>query len=312
MRCAHVPRFGGPDEITIVEVDVPEPGAGEILVRVLTSGVNPLDHKMRDGSSGLVQGFDAFPLLLGRECFGTVERCGAGAEDFSVGEAVFGMPPLEPTRGTHADHVVVDQRHVAAAPSGVDALVLGGTPVAGITAWQTVHHLARVAAGEDVLVIGAGGGVGQWLVQLCVAAGATVYASASTSHHDRLEALGAIHVDYTAGDVADVVPRLDVVLDGVYFGTFEKSLELLKPDGRVVVIPSLADLTPALDRGLWAAKPVIAPDRETLEMLAGLLAAGTVTVEVGAVLPLEQLAQAHGILEEGHAHGKVVIDLRTG
>lgn len=310
MRRAQVGRFGGAELIEVVEVDVPEPGPGEVLVRVETAGVNPLDHKLRDGSSRAVQGYADFPLPLGRECYGVVEAAGAGSS-FAPGTPVLGLPRSYTAVGTHADLVVLADDEVAPAPDGVDPLVLGGLPIAGLTAWNTVHSIAEVRAGQQVLVVGAGGGVGQWLVQLCVAAGATVFASASTRHGERLASYGATHVDYTTTDPADVVPPLDVVLDGVYFETFEAALDLLRPDGRMVAIPSLADLAPARERGLWAAIASLPEDRSALADLAGMVAAGDVRVEVGDVLPLERLADAHRILEGGHAHGKVVIDLRS-
>lgn len=311
MRRAQVSRFGDAELIEVVEVDVPAPGPGEVLVKVETAGVNPLDFKLRDGSSGAVQGFTDFPLPLGRECYGVVDAVGVGGA-MTPGTPVLGLPRSFTEHGTHADYVVLAEDEVAAAPDGVDPLLLGGLPIAGLTAWHTVHHIAEVAAGQQVLVIGAGGGVGQWLVQLCVAAGAAVHASASTRHGERLTSYGATHVDYTTTDPADVVPPLDVVFDCVYHGTFEPALDLLRPDGRMVAIPTLADLGAAEERGLWAARASLPADRSGMADLARMVAAGEVAVEVGRVLPLEQLAEAHRILEDGHAQGKVVIDLRRG
>lgn len=310
MRRAQVSEFGGAELIEVVEVDVPDPGSGELLVRVETAGVNPLDYKLRDGSSGAVQGFTDFPLPLGRECYGVVEAVGPDCT-LTPGTPVLGLPRSYTERGTHADFVVLAEDEVGTAPAGVDPLLLGGVPIAGLTAWHTVHDIAEVTAGQQVLVIGAGGGVGQWLVQLCLRVGATVHASASTQHGERLTSYGATHIDYTTTDAADVVPPLDVVFDGVYFDTFEPALDLLKPDGRMVAIPTLADLAPAQARGLWAAKASLPADRSALTDLAGMVASGEVAVEVGRALPLDQLAEAHRILEDGHARGKVVVDLRA-
>ena len=145
------------------------------------------------------------------------------------------------------------------------------------------------------------------MVQLAVRAGARVWGTASAEKADRVRSLGATPVDYRAEDVFAVVPAPDVVLDGVYFGTFEPSLEHLAEGGRIVVLPTLADLTPARDRGIEAHIPSIAPDRSVLTEVASLLASGELSIEVGRTYPLTDAAEAHRLLEGGHSRGKVVL-----
>ncbi len=309
MRRAQVNEFGGADLIQIVEVDMPVPGPGQVRVRVEAAGVNPVDYKLRDGSSAAVRGFTHFPLPLGREGYGVVDAVGSGVT-LAVGTPVLALPGTFTDRGTHADFVVLPEGDVAPVPSADDPVCLGGVPVAGLTAWHAVHAIAHVGPGQRVLVIGAGGGVGQWLVQLCVAAGAEVWASASGRHAERLRRYGATHVDYTTTHLGDVVPPVDAVFDGVYFDTFEPALDLLHPDGIMVAIPSLADLTTARERGIRAQVASLPSERSLLSHLAELVVSGKVEVEVSAVLPLTELARGHRIVESGHSHGKVVIDLR--
>lgn len=312
MRQIQIDRFGGPEELYVADAADPEPGPGQVLVRVKVAGVNPLDYKIRDGSSGIAKKItpEMFPVVLGRECCGVIEKAGDGA-DLEVGQRVFGMVDLaNAAGGCYAEKVVLDAAAVTRAPEETDSTVLGGAALASLTAWAAVHELGRVQAGEKVLVHGAGGGVGQLMVQLVVLSGAEVWGTASAGKAERIRELGATPVDYRNQDFRSAVPSPDLVLDGVYFDTFEASLDHLAEGGRIVVLPSLADLTPAKERGIEAHIPSIAPDREVLDRIASLLADGSLSIEVSETFGMDQAAEAHRLLEEGHARGKVVLDLR--
>ncbi|WP_116116100.1 NADP-dependent oxidoreductase [Austwickia chelonae] len=310
MRAVAIDRFGSPEEMHVVDLPVAEPGPGEVRVRVTAAGVNPLDYKIRDGSSGLVKDFgpDDFPLVLGRECCGVVEAAGEGS-GLAVGTRVFGMAPLRHRGGCYAEQVVLPADCLSPAPEGAEDHRLAGTALAGLTAWTAVHDLAKVSAGETVLVHGGAGGVGQFVVQLAVEAGATVYATASAGKRELVESMGAVHVDYTREDFTTATPRPEVIVDGVYFGTYGPSMDHLKDGGRLVILPSLADLGPARERGIEVSVPLIAPDPSRLAALAERVADGRLTVEVGQVLPLSEAAHAHRLVEGGHARGKVVLEV---
>ena len=312
MRAVEIDRFGGIEELHIVHDRAqPRPGESEVLVRVLAAGVNPIDYKIRDGSSGVAKklGPDDFPLVLGREGCGEVAELGAGVTDFELGQRVYGVAPMGHPGGWYAEYVVQPASALAPAPDEAPSQVLAGTALAGTTAWTAVHDLAGVRADDVVLVHGAGGGVGQIVTQLCVAAGATVFATASARHRERIESWGAHHVDYTTQDFAQVTPRPTLVVDGVYFGTYESSMDHLAPGGRMVMLPTLADLEPARSRGIEISVPAISPDRERLGGLAQQVAQGTLRVAVSQVLPLAQVRAAHEVVETGHADGKVVLDV---
>ncbi len=162
-----------------------------------------------------------------------------------------------------------------------------------------------------MLIHGGSGGVGQFLVQLCVrAGGAEVWATASTRNQDRLRELGVHHpIDYRTQDWQTLVPQVDVVLDTVYFGTFEPSLDHLRPGGRIVVLPSLADLTPATKRGIEASIPGLHPMPAVMDELARDVTSGALDLEIAEVLPLSEVARAHRMLEEGHTRGKLIATL---
>lgn len=314
MRQAQIEKFGGADELHVVDAPKPTPAAGEVLLRVLAAGTNPIDYKIRDGSSGWLKnngiGADDLPLVLGREACGVVEAHGPGVRDFVPGQVVFGVAPMDHPGRCYAEYVTLPADALAQAPEGADPVVLGGLALAGSTAWLAVHELGRVRSGDKVLVHGGAGGVGQLVIQLAVAAGAEVWATASTGNQDRLRELGAHPIDYTSTDFAEAAPKVDVVVDGVYFDTFEKSLDQLVDGGRIVCLPTLADLTPAKERGIVAHIPALRPVPREMGRLAELVVDRTISLEVSQVLPLDRVADAHRELEGGHARGKIVLDLR--
>ncbi|MDO5711341.1 MAG: NADP-dependent oxidoreductase [Micrococcales bacterium] len=310
MRAAIIDRFGGPDELHVVDdLPTPQAGPGDVLVRVFAAGVNPVDYKIRDGSSGVAKklGPQDFPLVLGRECCGEVAEAGEGVTDLAVGQRVFGMPPMGHQGGCYAEYVALPAQGLALAPERASTIALAGTALAGATAWTAVHDLAKVTSQDIVLVHGGGGGVGQFIVQLAICAGATVYATASAQHHPRIQGWGATPIDYATQDFRQVSPRPTVIIDSVYFGTYEPSLDHLAPGGRLVILPTLADLEPARARGIDVSIPQIVPDRGRLEALAEQVADGRLQVEVSQVLPLDEAARAHEIVQSGHAQGKIVL-----
>lgn len=312
MRAAQIDRFGGIEELHVIgDRPTPSPAQSQVLVRVLAAGVNPIDYKIRDGSSGVAKklGPDDFPLVLGRECCGEVAELGAGVTDLEVGQRVFGMAPMGHPGGCYAEYVVLPATSLAPAPEGVPAATLAGTALAGTTAWIAAHDLGQVGADDVVLIHGGGGGVGQIVVQLCVAAGAQVYATASARHKQKIEGWGATHVDYAVQDFAQVIPHPTLVIDGVYFGTYEPSMDHLAPGGRMVLLPTLADLEPAKSRGIEVFVPAISPDRERLSGIGRQVAEGALQVGVSQVIPLEEVRRAHEAVETGHADGKIVLDV---
>ncbi|WP_026928016.1 NADP-dependent oxidoreductase [Granulicoccus phenolivorans] len=312
MRAVVIDRFGGPEELhEVTDRAVPQPRSGQLQVKVIATGLNPLDYKQRDGSSKSMAHLTAgdFPIALGRECSGTISALGPGVTGWEVGEEVMAFCN-DVTDGSYAEYVCTPADMTTRIPAGGDPVKLAGLPIAGFTAWTSVHERARVQAGEKVLIHGGSGGVGQFLVQLCVRAGAEVWATASTRNQDRLRELGVHHpIDYRTQDWQTLVPQVDVVLDTVYFGTFEPSLDHLRPGGRIVVLPSLADLTPATKRGIEASIPGLHPMPAVMDELARDVTSGALDLEIAEVLPLSEVARAHRMLEEGHTRGKLIATL---
>ncbi|WP_114855553.1 NADP-dependent oxidoreductase [Brachybacterium sp. YJGR34] len=331
MREILFDRFGGPDVLTL-RTDSPRPtaGPGEVLVEVAYAGLNPLDYKIRDGSSARAEGL-ALPAGTGREMAGTV--IGAGPDSAELDEAelasrglapgtrVFGMRGPGDDRGVVAEVIAIAADDLAPIPDAVEAEMLprwAGLALAGLTAIATVRDTARIQEGQSVLVHGGSGGVGQLLIPMVLEAGAArVWATGRARNAERIRELGAEPIAYDEADwqreilAATDGEGVDVVLDTHYFSTFLPSLDVLRPDGLIVALPTLADLSPARERGIRAEIPQIVTGRDRLDHLVQGLRSGAYPLEASQVLPMERIDEAHRLLEDGHTRGKLVIDVRA-
>ncbi|WP_327188326.1 NADP-dependent oxidoreductase [Streptomyces sp. NBC_01334] len=304
MRRVMQSKLGGPDVLEVVEAEVPQPGPTEVLVEVKAAGVNPVDWKMRTGG-----GLGDLPFSVGWDVSGTVAAVGAGVTRFRPGDEVFGMPRFPAEAGAYAEFVTAPSRHLALKPPGMSHLQAAGLPLAGLTAWQALVTVARVAAGERVLIPAAAGGVGHLAVQIAKAHGAYVIATASGAKHDFVRGLGADEViDYRTSEVSSRVRDVDVLLATVA-GQIRGLVEVLAPGGRVVALNGADAETVqwAADNGLRADFMLVEPDRADLEVLASLAGEGRLTVHIDRVFPLGQVIDAHHLGEEGRTTGKIIL-----
>ncbi|CAL9549788.1 2-haloacrylate reductase [Streptomyces sp. enrichment culture] len=306
MRAVVISQWGGPEVLTEVEADRPEPGLNEILVRVRAAGVNPVDWKTRAG--GALIGWGETPMV-GWDVSGTVEAVGPGVTVYRPGDEVYGMPHFPRQAGGYAEYVAAPARHFARKPASLDHVQAAALPLAALTAWQALVEGAGLQPGERVLVHAAAGGVGHLAVQIAKARGAYVIGTASAAKHGLLRGLGADElVDYRAQDFAEAVSEVDVVLDGLGGEVARRSLEVLKPGGRLVSLPGPGDVpAEAAERGVHASWMLVEPDRKGLEEIAALADRGLLKPMVDTVLPLEQAARAHEIGEQGRTTGKIVL-----
>ncbi|MFF9817631.1 NADP-dependent oxidoreductase [Streptomyces sp. NPDC014006] len=304
MRAVVVEQWGGPEALVEREVERPEPGLGEVLVRVHAAGVNPVDWKTR-ASGGLIA-WGAVPAV-GWDVSGTVEAAGPGVGIFRPGDEVFGMPLFPRQAGAYAEYVVTPARHLAPKPANLTHAEAAALPLAALTAWQALVDTADVRPGERVLVHAAAGGVGHFAVQIAKARGAHVIGTASAAKHDLVRRLGADEVvDYRAVRFEDVVSDVDVVLDGLGGETAERSLAVLRDGGRLITLPGPDDVPAARD-GVRAAWMLVEPDHLGLREIAALVERGALKPVVETVLPLAQAAKAHEIGEQGRTTGKIVL-----
>ncbi|UWZ59532.1 NADP-dependent oxidoreductase [Dactylosporangium aurantiacum] len=306
MRAIGQDEFGGPEVLRVMEVDRPEPGISEVLVRVHATGVNPTDLWHR-GSGGLL----GTTVRLGWDLSGVVQEVGLGVTWLRPGDEVFGMPRLPEAAGTYADYVTAPARHLARKPAGLSHVEAAGLGLAGLTAWQALVDTAEVRAGQRVLIHAAAGGVGHLAVQIAKARGAYVIGTASAAKHELVRGLGADEViDYTAVRFEDVATDLDVVVDPIGGEYGPRSLGALRPGGVLVSLASPAEAylaDEARERGRRAGFLLVQPDHAGLRSLAELVERGQLRVVVDTVLPLEDVAKAHDLVATGRSAGKVVL-----
>lgn len=309
MRAVSQDELGGPEVLKLVELDRPEPRAGEILVRVHAAGLNPTDWKHRAN----LRDFDSLPFVLGWDVSGVVEKVAPGVTLWEPGDEVFGMLPYPYGAGAFAEYATGPARAFAAKPSGIDHVTAGAIPLAALTAWQALVDTAHLEAGQRVLIHAAAGGVGHLAVQIAKARGAYVIGTASAPKHDFLRGLGADElIDYRETDFAEAVRDVDVVLDTIGGEYGPRSLATLRPGGIVVTIlvgssPGLEEQ--AAEQGKQALGMLVEYDQAGMRAIEALVRGGKLRPEIAAVFPLTDAAKAHEMGETGRTTGKIVIDV---
>ncbi|WP_291279982.1 quinone oxidoreductase [Galactobacter sp.] len=312
---------GGPEVLTLVTADVAEPGPGQVLVKVAAAGVNFIETYQRSGVYAVEH-----PFHPGGEFAGVVEELGASVTDFAVGDVV----ATSDATGTYAEYVTVDAKVLAKVPEGVDPVTAAAVPLQGFTAHYLTHDSYAVQPGDVVLTTAGAGGVGMILTQLLKSLGATVITTVSGGPDGdkarRAAAAGADHVlDYA--QVPDKVREIthgrgvDAVYDGVGKDTFESSIASLRRRGTMVLFGGASGQVPPFDLqrlnalgSLSVTRPSLKDFMVTPEERAqraadvfGAVAAGSLTITIGASFPLADAAAAHRALESRNTVGKVVL-----
>lgn len=303
MRAAVIREYGLNDVVEIVEVERPEPGEGELLVRVHAAGVNPVDWKIRSGT-GQRMGM-TLPIHLGGELVGTIEKVGAGVDSFQQGETIFGMVHT----GAFAEYAVAEAQNVVRVPDNIDIIHAAALPLAGSTAWQALFDEAGLSAGQRLLITNSSGGVGSLAVQLAKAKGAHVTAVASGRNEEFVRALRADEfIDYTTLRFEDVARDIDVVLDTMGGEVFQRAFKTLKKDGFMVTVVAFPD-DEAERYGVHVNRSFTVPSARNLASITQLVEAGKVVAHVDTVLPLDAIREAFALSEAGHVRGKIVLKL---
>ena len=310
MRVITQLSTGGPEVLEVGEAAVPEPLPTEIRVRVGAAGVNPVDWKTRAGR-GMAAVLGPPPFTVGWDVAGTVDAVGTGVTRFAVGDAVFGMPWFPRQAGAYAEFVTAPSRHFASRPARLSTVEAAALPLAGLTAWQCLVDIADVRPGQRVLIHAAAGGVGHLAVQIAKARGAYVIGTASVGKHALLNDLGIDEaVDYRSEAFEQVVEPVDLVVDLIGGDVTKRSLDVLRPDGRLVCLPTAeapAAIAAASERGLRACGMVVEPDARGLEALSALVDDRRLRVLVAETFPLERASHAHRAGEFGRTTGKLVL-----
>lgn len=311
MRAIRQDEWGGVETMALVETQAPEPSFGEVRVRVVAAGVNPVDVYTRQGVA--YNRVLDLPFVNGWDVAGVVEKTGYGVTRFRTGDAVFGMPWFPRAAGGYAEYVTAPARHLAPMPPELTFQEAAALPLAGLTAWQMLTEVAEVGPGQRVLISGAAGGVGHLAVQIAKAMGAHVIGTASAAKHPFLRELGADEtVDYTDTKVAAVVRDVDAVIQMFGGDHGLEALECLRPGG--ILVSGQGAWTPGLheraaELGVRASTYLVDPDGAGLEALARLVHDGRLKVHVQQAFPLAETGAAHTLVETGHITGKVVLKI---
>jgi len=298
---------GGPETQDLLEVDVPAPGPGQLLVAVHAAGVNPADWKVRAGLRRNTVPV-SFPAVFGREVSGVVTAVGEDVSGFAVGDAVFGATAAG--FGGYTEYTLLDATGTAHKPAEVSFEVAATIPVAAGTAFDIVEHLGIVDA-DTVLVLGAGGGVGSAVTQLAHATGAAVLGVASAGKRDLVGADGGTWIE--SGDgfesrVAEAAERcgaVTAIVDLVGGEVLDRTAGLSRDPGRLVSIADPARATALGGSGITRRR-----SREVFERVAGLVVRGLLVPHIERTWPLREAGEALAIVEAGHARGKVVLTIR--
>ncbi|MGI8512413.1 MAG: NADP-dependent oxidoreductase [Solirubrobacteraceae bacterium] len=282
-----------------------------MLVRVRAAGLNPVDHKVREGKLAGAFPFH-FPVILGWDAAGEVEQVGPAVTWFKPGDAVYGYCRRHDLQfGTYAEYTSVPEGYLAHMPGELSFEGAGAMPLAVLTAHQALERVG-LRGGETLYVPGGAGGVGHFAVQLAVERGARVIAGASPANHDFLRGLGAEPGDYTSQDVPERVRELvagdgaDAAID-VFGDGREQAFAALRRGGRLV---SLSSPAPEPREGFEVHYVFVRPSGYDLgEHITPLVQEGRLRPHVQEAYPLERAAEAHERLEDGHVRGKLVLTI---
>jgi len=305
MKAVRVHRFGPPEVISLDDLPKPEPGRGEVVVRVKAAGIGPWDALIRSGKSVLPH---PLPLILGSDLSGEVDSVGAGVNELQVGDEVFGVTN-ERFTGAYAEYAVAKAAMLAPKPKRLNHTHAASVPVVAVTAWQMVFDLAQLSSGQAVLVHGGAGNVGGYAVQLAKRAGAMVIATASVENDSYVRRLGADGViDYRARRFEERVKGIDAVLDTVGGETLDRSYGVLKRGGIIVSSAVQPSRETAEQHGVRAVFFLVQVTTERLKTIGEMIDGGTLQSEVGEVLWLDEARKGHEMLEGApHRRGKIVI-----
>ena len=333
MRAFIVDRYKKKAALRLGEMPEPAVQDDDVLVEIHASGLNPLDSKIRDGEFKLILPYRP-PFILGHDVAGTVVRVGSKVRQFKPGDEIYARP-RDGHVGTFAEFIAINEADVAPKPRNFSMEEAASIPLIGLTAWQVLVERANLKKGQKVLIHAGSGGVGTFAIQLAKYLGATVATTTSTANVDLVRNLGAdVVIDYKTQDFEKVLSGYDVVFNSLNCDTLKKSLDVLKPDGKLISISGPPDFAFAKEKGLnWFLQQVMrllsfrirrkAKGRrliysflfmrssgEQLSQITSLIEAGIIRPVMDRVFPFEATNEALTYIETGRSKGKVVVRLR--
>lgn len=304
MQAILFEQFGSSTVLRLAETLKPEPRAGEVLIEITHTSVNPVDWKIREGylQKALPH---RFPIIPGWDAAGRIAALGEGVTELRLGDEVYSYTRLpEVHSGTYAQFIALPAAAVAKKPASISLAEAASVPLVALTAYQALHEVARIKAGDQVLITAGSGGVGSFAIQFAKLIGAVVTTTAGTSNQGYVRELGATHtLDYTKEDVVQAGRRLvpegfDVVLDGAGGQALKEAASLLKSGGRLVSIVE----TPAV-----GSYHFVYPNGAQLAEIARLFDGGELATPAIELRSVKEAAAAQDESQKRHVRGKLVL-----
>ncbi len=316
MKAIILNSFGGPESFELLDVPKPVPQAGQVLVRVHATSINPLDYQVRRGD---YRELVPLPAITGHDVSGVVEAVGPGVTRFSPGDEVWYTPQIFDGPGSYAEYHVASENIIGKKPGSLSHLEAASLSLVGGTAWESLVVRAALRVGESILIHGGAGGVGHVAIQLAKAVGAKVFTTVREDNFEFARSVGAdVVIDYRKEDYLSAVMRetdgrgVDVVFDTIGGDTLSSSPNVLAQLGRVVTIVDIAkpqNLIEAWGKNASFHFVFTRQNRGKLDELSTLVERGQLRPHVGAIYPLADIALAHALLETPNngIRGKVAI-----
>jgi NADPH:quinone reductase-like Zn-dependent oxidoreductase len=333
MKAFIIDRYKSKDGGRLGDMPDPQVRDDDVLVEVHAAGLNALDSKLRDGEFKLVLPY-RLPLILGNDVAGVVVQVGRSVRRFKPGDEVYARPPQDRI-GTLAQFIAMNEADVAVKPKNLTMEEAASIPLVGLTAWQVLIERANLKKGQSVLIHAGSGGVGTFAIQLAKHIGATVATTASSTNGDLVRGLGAdVVIDYKTQDFENVLSGYDVVLNSLGKDTLEKSLNVLKPGGKLISISGPPDVDVAKEQGLnWFLQQVMRvlsfgirkmarrqrvnysfvfmrANGEQLSQITSLIESAIIRPVIDRIFPFDATKEALTYLDTGRARGKVVVKVR--
>ena len=333
MKAFIANRYGKKEKLQLTEIEEPVVKEMDVLVQIHSAGVNLLDVKVKNGEFKLILSYKT-PFTLGHDVAGVVTKVGSKVSRFKVGDEVYARP-ADYSIGTFAEWIAINEKDVARKPQNFSMEEAASIPLVGLTAWQALVEKANLQKGQKVFIQAGSGGVGTFAIQLAKHLGATVATTTSTANIDMVKSLGAdIVIDYKNEDFETILKNYDVVLNSQDTKTLEKSLRILKPNGKIISISGPPD--PYFGQEInanWFLKIVLKvlsanirkkakrlgvnfsflfmrAQGEQLSQITKLIESNFIKPVVDKVFPFEQTNEAMSYVETGRAKGKVVVSVK--
>lgn len=311
MRKIVYTQYGPPEVMQVKDAPIPEPGNGEILIKNMAAGINPVDFKVRNGSLKLIAP-GKMPRTPGGDIAGIVEKVGSDTSRIKAGDKIFAM--LNMAGGGYSEYLCIKEDLAGIIPAGFTFEEAAAVPLAGLTALQALRNNANIQKGMKVLINGGSGGVGIYAIQIARYFDAEVTAVCSSKNVEFVKRFGANHViDYTKEDFTYSSEQFDIVFDAVAMSSPGRCKRILKKGGTyVTTVPSPATFfyqSTAFARSRKASFIMCKPGHNDLDFLAKMMSEGKLKTHIDKSYAISETTEAHKYIESGRVRGKLAIKM---